>query len=171
MDRVNNMHASMKKAVFIAGLFTTGVLVSAGQVQQAAPAAKATALGTPTHYQISRMPRRAEAYYQSVWGVDSLRVKIAESGELVRFSYRVLDPERSKSLNDKKLEPGLILPRVHLKLVIPQLENVGMLRQTSTPEAGKVYWMAFSNHGEPVKRGDHVDIVIGKFRAEGLLVE
>ena len=161
------MYASVKKAFFIAGLFTTGVMVSAGQVQQA----KATASGTPTHYQVNRMPWRAEAYYQSIWGVDSLRVKIAESGELVRFSYRVLDPERSKSLNDKKLEPALILPRVHLKLAIPQLENVGMLRQTSTPEAGKIYWMAFSNQGQPVKRGDRVDIVIGKFRAEGLVVE
>jgi hypothetical protein len=31
--------------------------------------------------------------------------------------------------------------------------------------------MAFSNKGRPVKRGDRVDVVIGKFRAEGLVVD
>jgi len=34
-----------------------------------------------------------------------------------------------------------------------------------------VYWMAFSNKGRLVKRGDRVDVVIGQFRAEGLTVE
>jgi len=29
------------------------------------------------------------------------------------------------------------------------------------PEAGKSYWMAFSNSGTLFKRGDRVDIVIG----------
>jgi hypothetical protein len=46
-----------------------------------------------------------------------------------------------------------------------------MLRQTATPEEGKSYWMAFSNKGRPVKRGDRVTVVIGHFRAEGLVVE
>jgi hypothetical protein len=45
------------------------------------------------------------------------------------------------------------------------------LRQSSTPIAGKSYWMAFSNPSRTVKRGDRVDIEIGQFRAEGLVVE
>jgi hypothetical protein len=51
------------------------------------------------------------------------------------------------------------------------MEKVGQLRQSSTPEAGKSYWMAFSNSGRPVKRGDRVTIAIGQFKVEGLLVE
>jgi hypothetical protein len=98
-------------------------------------------------------------------------VKAAESGELIRFTYHVVDPVKSKILNDKKFEPALIFPEGHVKLVIPSLEKVGQLRQSSTPEAGKSYWMAFSNPGRTVKRGDRVDIVIGQFRAEGLIVE
>jgi hypothetical protein len=47
---------------------------------------------------------------------------------------------------------------------------VGQLRQSSNPEAGKSYWMAFSNKGRPVKRGDHVIVEIGTFKAEGLVV-
>ncbi len=53
----------------------------------------------------------------------------------------------------------------------PTLEKVGQLRQSSTPEPGKSYWMAFSNPGRRVKRGDRVDVVIGQFRADKLVVE
>ena len=35
----------------------------------------------------------------------------------------------------------------------------------------KSYWMAFSDKGRLVTRGGCVEVVIGKFRAEGLVVE
>ena len=117
------------------------------------------------------LSRRAEMYYQGVWGVDSFKVKYTESGEMIRFSYRVVDPQRAVALNDKKTEPTLIDPRAGVSLVVPQVSNVGKLRQTSTPKAGMTYWMAFANTGRPVKRGDRVDVVIGHFRATGLAVE
>jgi hypothetical protein len=114
---------------------------------------------------------RAKMYYQGAWGVDSFRVKWAESGELIRFSWRVVDPDKAAVLNDKKAEPTLIDPQAGVSLVVPAVSNVGKMRQASTPEAGKSYWMAFSNVGRRVKRGDRVSVVIGKFRAEGLAVE
>jgi len=117
------------------------------------------------------LSRRAEMYYQGVWGVDSFRVKYTESGEIIRFSYRVVYPEKAAALNDKKSEPTLIDPRAGVSLVVPEVSNVGKMRQTSTPKAGMTYWMAFSNTGRPVKRGDRVDVVIGRFRATGLEVE
>jgi hypothetical protein len=58
-----------------------------------------------------------------------------------------------------------------VQLVVPTLDKVGQLRQSSTPEAGKSYWMGFSNKGRLVKRGDRVDVVIGQFKAQGLVVE
>jgi len=79
--------------------------------------------------------------------------------------------DKAKMLNDKKNQPSLIDPKAGVKLVVPSLEKIGQLRQSATPEAGKVYWMAFSNKGRLVKRGDHVDVVIGQFRAGGLVVE
>jgi hypothetical protein len=106
-----------------------------------------------------------------MWGVDSLAVKSAESGEIIRFTYRVLDPEKAKVLNDKKNEPSLIDPRAGVKLVVPQMEKIGKLRQSSTPLAGKVYWMAFSNKGQHVKPGHKVSVEIGQFRADGLVVQ
>src|SRR5260370_12462301 len=48
------------------------------------------------------LSRRAEMYYQGVWGVDEFRVKYTESGEIIRFSYRVVGPDRAAALNDQK---------------------------------------------------------------------
>jgi len=110
-------------------------------------------------------------YYQGVFGVDQLRVKVAESGQLIRFNYRVLDPEKAVALNDKKADPQLFDPQAGVKLAIPQMEKVGKLRQSSSPKAGMTYWMAFSNPTLAVKRGHHVNLVIGSFQATNLLVE
>ena len=51
------------------------------------------------------------------------------------------------------------------------MENIGKLRQSTPAEEGKSYWIAFSNKGRRVKRGDHVSVVIGQFRADGLVVD
>jgi len=126
---------------------------------------------TPVRYQPDHFAGRAGTYYQLIWGVDQLRVKIVESGELVRFTYRVVDANKAAVFNDKNVPPSLIDPRAGVSLVVPSLEKVGSLRQSNTPEAGKSYWMAFSNKGGYVKRGDRVDVVIGHFRAQGLVVE
>ena len=76
-------------------------------------------------------------YYRLIWGVDDLSVKWAESGEVIRFTYEVLDPAKAKELNDKKIEPSLIDERAHVKLVIPQMDKVGKLRQTTNPKRGR----------------------------------
>ena len=110
-------------------------------------------------------------YYEGVWGVGDLHVKVAEAGELIRFNYRVLDPRKAVPLNDKKFEPELYDAQAKVKLSVPQMEKVGKLRQSSTPKAGMDYWMAFSNPTLAVKRGHRVDVVIGSFRANNLIVE
>ena len=121
--------------------------------------------------QANRLSPRAEMYYERVWGVDELRVKAAESGQLIRFNYRILDPSKAAALNDKKMEPELFDAQAGVKLSVPQMEKVGKLRQESTPKAGMAYWMAFSNPTLVVKRGHRVDVVIGSFRATNLVVE
>ena len=110
-------------------------------------------------------------YYEGVWGVGELHVKVAESGSLVRFNYRVLDPGKAAALNDKKAEPALFDTQASVKLIVPEMDKIGKLRQSSTPKTGMTYWMAFSNPTRAVKRGHRVDVVIGSFRANGLIVE
>ncbi len=162
---------SRTKLMLLAGVVASGVLASGAAAQTAGEAAKTPVAAAASRYRPTQFSRRALMYYGGIWGVDSLRVKLAESGEIIRFTWRVLDQERAKALNDKKAEPSLIDPQAGVKLAVPSLEKVGQLRQSGTPEAGKSYWMAFSNKGRLVKRGDRVNVVIGQFRAEGLMVE
>ena len=135
------------------------------------PSAPKAVAHAPSRYQPTRFAGRAGEYYRLIWGVDSLSVKWTESGEIIRFNYRALDPGKAKALNDKKSEPSLIDPRAGVSLVVPSMEQVGQLRQSTDPEEGKSYWMAFSNKGRLVKRGDRVTVVIGQFRADGLVVD
>jgi hypothetical protein len=157
-------------ALLVAGFTVAIAAAPSSTAKSKSPAAGGTHT-TPTHYLPNRFAGRAGMYYRAVWGVDSLSVKWAESGEMIRFAWRVLDPDKAKVLNDKKAEPALIDPRAGVSLVIPAMENVGQLRQSGPPEAGKGYWMAFSNKGRLVKRGDRINVVIGPFRAEGLVVD
>ncbi len=135
----------------------------------AAGAADAPAPASP--YQPDRFAGKAGHYYAAAWGIDSLSVKLVESGELIRFSYRVINPAQSAPLNDKRLKPSLIDEARRVSLVVPEMENVGMLRQTPPPREGHSYWIVFSNKGRLVKRGDRVDVLIGPFRASNLVVD
>jgi len=155
--------------ILFAGLLIGSSLVCVAQTVKSSPVAKEVSVSPyGSHHPISK---RARLFYTLDWGVDNLSVKSVESGELIRFSYRVLEANKAAELNDKKLEPALYGERSHVKLVIPSLEKVGQLRNKGTPEAGKSYWMAFSNKGGYVRKGDRVTVVIGNFHAIGLVVQ
>lgn len=139
--------------------------------RSAPPSAPAKRSAKVSRYRPDPFAGRSGNYYRLVWGVDSISVKWAESGEVIRFSYRVLDADKAKVLNEKRNEPSLIDPQAGVSLVVPALENVGQLRQSTTPENGKSYWMVFSNKGRLVQRGHHVSVVIGAFHADGLVVD
>jgi hypothetical protein len=169
-----NRCSSAVRRSLLAGSLCAGLAVSAALAQSPPPAPEAAAPASAPaalRYQPNRFSHRATLYYEQVWGVDALSVKAVESGEIIRFAWRVLDPEKAKMIHDKQFEPSLIDLQAGVSLVVPAVEQVGQLRQAGTPEAGRAYWMAFSNKGRHVKRGDRVDVVIGRFRANGLVVE
>jgi len=122
-------------------------------------------------YPQQRVTDKAKKYYAGAWGVDMMKVSYASSGNLIRFSYRVSDAELAKPLGSKDETPVLIGVRSRAVLQIPVMDKVGPLRQATPPKAGQEYWMMFSNKGNLVRRGDRVNVVIGKFRADGLVVE
>ena len=138
-----------------------------------APAAPAAPKSPPrpSRYAPDRFAGRAGRYYELQWGIDSINVKLVESGELVRFSYRVLDPAKANALNEKQNAATLNDPKAGVSLVIPTMEKIGPLRQSTAPEAGRSYWMTFSNKGRRVVRGHRVDVVIGPFKASNLVVD
>lgn len=118
-----------------------------------------------------RESSKAQNYYVSRWGIQDLRVRSTNSGNLIRFSFRVVNADLAQALNDKHNTPSLLSPRARVVLQVPVMEKVGPLRQSLPPEAGKEYWMVFSNKGNFVKPGDRVDVLIGSFHADGLMVE
>lgn len=169
---------SVATPMMLAGIVAGGILFSPAAAQTAAPprpeqpAEKTAAASAPYRNQPPRIANRAAAIYEAVWGIADPSVKAVESGVILRFSYRVLDPQKAKPLNDKKIDPVLESPERGVRLSIPTMEKVGQLRQApQNIEAGKSYWMAFSNPGRPIKPGDRVDVVIGNFHARGLVVE
>lgn len=118
-----------------------------------------------------RQSEHAVSYYSAAWGIQDLVVRSTASGNLIRFSYRVIDPARARPLVDKASTPLMVGQRSLAVLQVPVMDKVGPLRQTNDMTAGKEYWMAFSNKGSLVKSGDRVNVVIGAFHADGLLVE
>jgi hypothetical protein len=110
-------------------------------------------------------------YYKRKWGVEIIGVRLVSSKGMLRFDYRVLDAEKAKTLNDKKFNPYLVDEVSGAKLGVPEMDKVGKLRQSSEPENGLIYWMVFGNPSQLVKAGNRVDVVIGDFRAKGIVVE
>ena len=131
----------------------------------------ASATVKPARYRTVGMPASAVRYYSQAYGVDQLSAKLAESGQLVRFSYRVTDAAKAGALHDKAAAPQMLDERVHAVLQVPVMEKVGPLRQAVAPEQGKAYWMVFSNKGSVVKAGHRVSVVIGQVRIDGLVVQ
>jgi hypothetical protein len=163
------------------GVFVVPALAQLDNAAQTPPApsvpsaAKVAAAPSPARksspYRPEKLTRSAKDYYAATQGVDKLKVSHTASGNLIRFSYRVTDPERAKVLSDKKATPYLIGHRSRAVLQVPVMDKVGQLRQAQTPQAGQEYWMVFSNKGDVVKPGERVSVVIGTFRVDGLRVE
>ncbi len=172
------------KVMLLAGLLAGSIVVSMARTQAAqgkqeagqatlagSPSAPSPKPGTSASFSSARRSARGDAFYKQVWGIDNVVVRETSSGLMVRFSYRVVDATKAKVLNDKKATPYLIEEKTGAALQVPMMEKVGQLRQTATPKNGREYWMVFANKGEFVKPGSRVDIVIGNFRVNGLVVE
>jgi hypothetical protein len=122
-------------------------------------------------YRAIKITEKAKKQYLVMWGVDKLRVSSTSSGNLIRFSYHVAVPELAKPLAEKSSTPYLYGQASRALLQVPVMDKVGPLRQSAAPVAGQEYWMVFSNKGNLVKVGDRVNVVIGTFHADSLMVE
>jgi hypothetical protein len=142
----------------------SGMPASAAALASVPHAAAVASISTVTSGREARTLRH-------LWGIDDIRLRSTASGSLIRFSYRVVDADKAKILNNKKATPYLVDEKNGLALQIPTLEQVGQLRQVATPQNGREYWMAFSNKGRYVKPGSHVTVLIGSLRINGLVVE
>jgi hypothetical protein len=179
--------AHLRRTVLLAGflasstVFSPPALAAAAQdpgvpTQAAQAVTSPVASSTPEAVPLGSISRtvnstRAAMMYRRLWGIDNITLKATASGAVIRFSYLVEDANKAKVLNDKKEEPYLLVQKNGARLEVPATEKVGKLRQTATPENGREYWMVFQNSSHMVQPGDRVNIVIGTFHADGLVVE
>jgi hypothetical protein len=109
-------------------------------------------------------------YLKRTWGVDVVGVRLVSSEWMLEFKYRVLDPDKAAPLLDEHVKPYLVDEASGARLAVPAMENVGELRQHTTPNANRIYFMIFGNAERIVPRGGHVSVVIGQFQASGVPV-
>src|SRR5260221_175670 len=80
-----------------AALLGPASLAHAAAAPPAAPGAAAPGAAVPARkvspYRSVGETANARAYYRSVWGLDKLKVSSTSSGNLIRFSYRVVEPK------------------------------------------------------------------------------
>ncbi len=167
------------RAIILTGLSASSILPCAIRAQSAhrievaegsAPAANSHPAGGPPVFNAVTSTRQA-MMYRRLWGIEDIHVRITASSSLNRLSYRIVNADKAGPLTDKKATPYLIDEANGVALQVPTLEKIGQLRQTATAIDGREYWMAFSNKGRYVKRGNRVDILAGSLRINGLVVE
>lgn len=165
------MHRRKIGRAIVAGLVAGGTALFVAQASATAAKPQKAPAGQPSRHAAGAMPASARNYYASTLGVDELAAQLAESGQLVRVSYRIVDARLAKPLLDKMSSPTLLDERRKTVLSVPTMEKVGALRQSGDAEPGKTYWVLFSNRGGVVQAGDRVSMVVGSSRIDGLIVE
>lgn len=99
------------------------------------------------------------------WGVEVVALRLTGADYMLDFRYKVLDPDKAAELFERANKPVLIHKETGARLEVPRPAKTGPLRPTNPPQAGRTYFMLFSNPGV-VHSGDEVTIKIGDFSAD-----
>lgn len=113
---------------------------------------------------------RLNSFMKREWGIEILYVRQTAAGYMLEFRYKVLDAEKAKPLFERQNKPMLTHAETGAKLIVPTPAKTGALRNSNPPKDGHVYWMFFANPGKFVESGEHVNIQIGDFLVENLVV-
>jgi hypothetical protein len=106
------------------------------------------------------------------WGIEVESLSLSAADYMLDFRYRVTDSKKAMPLFDRKLKPYLVDKETGDKYQVPCPPKFGQLRQTTLrPEAGRIYFMMFTNPGKFLKRGKLVDVVIGDYVATNLTIQ
>lgn len=154
------------------GLAVTAAFVGASGATHAVEGPHCvTASFGPTASLASGHHPRELTFLKRRWGVEVMYVRETAAGHMLEFRYRVLDAAKAKPLFERQTKPVLTHAETGAKLIVPSPPTTGALRNSNPPIAGRVYWMFFSNPGKLVRPGQHVNIEIGEFHVDGLVVQ
>ena len=105
------------------------------------------------------------------WGIEITALRMTAYNHMVDFRFRVLDAKKADSLFVRQTKPYLLDQKTGKVLAVPNTAKIGPLRNSNTPQEGRIYWMFFGNHTGLVQAGNKVTVVIGEFKVENLVVE
>jgi hypothetical protein len=108
---------------------------------------------------------------EKYFGIKILSLRPTAGGQMLDLRFQVIDPEMAKPVLDKNKKAYLLDGKTGKTLPVP-VTKAGSMRQTTLkPEAGRIYFMLFSNPNRMVKEGGSVSLVIGDFRKDGIVVD
>jgi hypothetical protein len=146
-----------KWLVFLAALAFTGMV--------SLPACAAAAAGG-THTE-DRMPSDPEKNF----GIKIVSLRPTAGGQMLDLRFQVIDPEKAKAVLDKNKKAYLLDGQTGKTLPVP-VTKAGSMRQTTiSPEAGRIYFILFSNPNRMVKEGGSISLIIGDFRKDSIVVD
>lgn len=114
---------------------------------------------------------RKNTFMKREWGIEILYVRQTAAGYMLEFRYKVVDAEKAKPLFERQTKPILTHAESGAQLIVPTPAKTGALRNSNPPLDGHTYWMFFANPGKLVEPGQHVNIQIGDFLVEKLVVQ
>lgn len=116
--------------------------------------------------------RLSEQSHERQWGVRIEGIRLSAAGYMLDFRYQVTDSQKATSLFGKQINPYLIDEKSGAKLIVPSPSKVGPLKQSSyKPIQDKIYFVMFANPSRLIKPGNRVTVVMGDFKAQGLIVK
>lgn len=167
---------SLAGAVLLAGVAAALALPgpekpAAAPVAPAGPAAAAPLDAASAAGEAQNWDMRNGQLIKRTWGVEVMGVRLTSANWMLTFRYRVIDPAKARVLLDAKSTAYLVDEATGARLAVPAMENIGDLRQATQARAGREYFIMFGNANRVVRHGARVDVAIGAFHADGLVVE
>jgi hypothetical protein len=114
---------------------------------------------------------RENTFMKRQWGVEILFVRQTSAGYMLEFRYKVVDADKAAPLFERQTKPMLTHVETGARMIVPTPAKTGALRNSNPPLDDHTYWMFFANPGKLVKQGEHVNIEIGDFLADNLVVQ
>ena len=91
-------------------------------------------------------------------GIEIASMRLASSGYMLEFRYRILDANKAQPLFDAKSRPILKDDASGFESVVPSPPTTGSLRSTYDAKAGRTYFMFFANPSRFLKAGSTVTV-------------
>ena len=164
-----NKFSEKSTTLAVALLLGAALTLSAPIVADAAVSEKDVSVYAKTGFIQQNKEQKQEL--REKWGIELVAMRSTAAGHMVDFRYRVLDAQKAAPLFKRQTKPYLIHQASGKVLGVPNTAKIGSLRNSNTPQNGRIYWMFFGNHHRLVHKGDKVTVAIGDFRAIDIEVE